>query len=409
MVGPNASGKSNFADAIHFLGEVYEHGLEVGVARKGGYENIAFRRQRRSKSPICFSLSIDGLLDEVSDLYSYKTAGETKSGEDATKVTCTHSFSFSAKGQSIKAPFSVQDETFECFYKEQGKSNKLILRIERGRDKRLSVRKGPNLPKHIQDKIELSLDAINNRRNTFEVPSQLLLISHFFLGGLNPFAELLIRTASRFRVFRLTPEMTRKEGVPTPNAELSFRGENLPALVDWLQDAHQNRWRSIMNTMKDVMPSLKSITVDYSPSKTLQLFFHEEKSGRPWIADDVSDGTIQTLAMLVAIFDPRGSLLLIEEPENSIHPWIIRMLIERLRELSEHRTVFLTSHSRTLIDLLNPSELFIASRSNLETSIYPIAHFDERVQEEWELGKYKLSEALDSGLIPAAVPGGIPE
>ncbi len=35
LIGPNAAGKSNFADSIHFLSEVYSQGLEVAIARKG--------------------------------------------------------------------------------------------------------------------------------------------------------------------------------------------------------------------------------------------------------------------------------------------------------------------------------------------------------------------------------------
>ncbi len=58
LIGPNASGKSNFADAVHFLSEVYKHGLETAIARKGGYENIAFRKQRRTTAPIEFEITI---------------------------------------------------------------------------------------------------------------------------------------------------------------------------------------------------------------------------------------------------------------------------------------------------------------------------------------------------------------
>ncbi|HYW06589.1 MAG TPA: AAA family ATPase, partial [Longimicrobium sp.] len=39
LVGPNAAGKSNFADGIGFLADLYRDGLEIAVARRGGYEN----------------------------------------------------------------------------------------------------------------------------------------------------------------------------------------------------------------------------------------------------------------------------------------------------------------------------------------------------------------------------------
>src|SRR3954451_22715517 len=54
LVGPNAAGKSNFADALDFLGEVYRSNLEGAVAKKGGYENICFRQIKRSTAPIRF-------------------------------------------------------------------------------------------------------------------------------------------------------------------------------------------------------------------------------------------------------------------------------------------------------------------------------------------------------------------
>ena len=48
LIGPNASGKSNFADAVHFLSEIYKHGLEPAIARKGGYENMVVRPKIRT-------------------------------------------------------------------------------------------------------------------------------------------------------------------------------------------------------------------------------------------------------------------------------------------------------------------------------------------------------------------------
>src|SRR6266849_6035281 len=61
LLGPNAAGKSNFCDAIDFLGEMYRWNLELAVARHGGFENICYRHTRRSKSPI--ELLVTATLD----------------------------------------------------------------------------------------------------------------------------------------------------------------------------------------------------------------------------------------------------------------------------------------------------------------------------------------------------------
>ena len=41
IVGTNNAGKTNLLDAVHFLGEVHRHGIDIAVSRKGGFENIA--------------------------------------------------------------------------------------------------------------------------------------------------------------------------------------------------------------------------------------------------------------------------------------------------------------------------------------------------------------------------------
>ena len=57
VVGAERSGKTNLADAIEFLADVYRHGLELAIARKGGYENIIHRKTRRSKRGLGFSVT----------------------------------------------------------------------------------------------------------------------------------------------------------------------------------------------------------------------------------------------------------------------------------------------------------------------------------------------------------------
>ena len=159
--------------------------------------------------------------------------------------------------------------------------------------------------------------------------------------------------------------------------------------------------------MQDILQGLNQISLQYLHTKTLGLFFEEEGFGRSWNVDEVSDGTIQALAILVAAADPRTSLLLIEEPENSVHPWIIRKLVERLKEVSKTANVVVTSQSPVLVDSLSPREVWIVARQNGETQIRQLTDLDPSIEEQWEAGKYRLSDFLDSGLVPQVVPGGV--
>src|ERR1051326_80247 len=106
LIGANAAGKSNLAECFDFVSEVYRHGLEVAVARKGGYENIAHRKASRSKASVSIQLiaeyspSKDWLPRDLASHLVKRT------------IRVEHSFSFFAKGASIRAEFEVERELF---------------------------------------------------------------------------------------------------------------------------------------------------------------------------------------------------------------------------------------------------------------------------------------------------------
>jgi predicted ATPase len=152
------------------------------------------------------------------------------------------------------------------------------------------------------------------------------------------------------------------------------------------------------------MPTLEELETQYTHRKTLGLLISEEGFGRPWATEDISDGTIQFIALLAATFDPRSSVVMIEEPENSIHPWAIRKFIEAARESSKLKQVFLTTHSPILIDQLTPNELWVVRRPETETLVDPVLTLDPHLESAWGEGNFTLSEYLDSGIISEAIP-----
>jgi len=152
------------------------------------------------------------------------------------------------------------------------------------------------------------------------------------------------------------------------------------------------------------MPSLEAIETDFTHTKTLGLFLREAGFKRPWSSEDISDGTIQAIALLAATFDPRIKILVIEEPENSVHPWAIRTFVEAFRLASEHKQIILTTHSPILIDQIRPEELWVVRRPGAETLIDPVLSLDPSLKDAWGQGKFTLSEYLDSGALPEAVP-----
>lgn len=106
----------------------------------------------------------------------------------------------------------------------------------------------------------------------------------------------------------------------------------------------------------------------------------------------------------MAAFDPRTPLVVIEEPENSVHPWALRNLVEAFRTASKQKQILLTTHSPILIDQLKPEEVWVVRKPGTETKINPLLSLDPSLKESWGQGKFTLSEYLDSGAVPETVP-----
>ena len=83
------------------------------------------------------------------------------------------------------------------------------------------------------------------------------------------------------------------------------------------------------------------------------------RKGAPLIIDarGMSDGTLRLLAIITALLTrPEGSLLVIEEVDNGLHPSRSELLLRTLRELGEKRRidVVVTTHNPALLDALGP-------------------------------------------------------
>lgn len=390
LVGPNGSGKTNFALAMKFLSEVHRHGLETAISRAGGFENIAYRKGKRTTAPIEFEVEMRFDLEQMRKDGTFGWLSQSFVRQVGSIVTCHH-FACKACGGGIRADFVVEHETIRVESSRPRKGVGFIGTITRNRDGAIEV-KTKGEPKGLR----------NMFRQEAKVGRQDLLISR----NRDLFTSTLSVFLADLGVFHFSSGDIRKSGVPTPNPAFAMSGDNLPTMVDWLQKKQPKAWRGVLDAMQDVAPGLEEITVYPLASKTYGLLFKEEGVKLPWRIDEVSDGTIHALSMLVAAADPRISALVIEEPESSLHPWIIHELAKKLRELSEEKSIFLTTQSLVVIESLRPSEVWIVSRRKGKTEIRRLTELDSRIEQDWSKGKYGLSEFLDSGLIPRAVPGG---
>jgi len=177
-------------------------------------------------------------------------------------------------------------------------------------------------------------------------------------------------------------------GLPVaPDSKRRFRMESngfgLALCLDEILSFDRDRFVQLERRFTKVFPHIKSIKliqemsyrapVDDPERITMLnradgkgLYFEIKESGQLVPASQASDGTLLVLAYLSILYLPKPPrLLLVEEPENGIHPKRLRDILEILRNLvheQSHTQVVLTTHSPYGLDLFKPEEVTLCTK-----------------------------------------------
>ncbi|OMC41409.1 ATP-binding protein [Mycobacterium sp. GA-1841] len=93
---------------------------------------------------------------------------------------------------------------------------------------------------------------------------------------------------------------------------------------------------------------------------------------RPLRAAELSDGTLRFLLWAAALTSPRPpSLMVLNEPETSLHPDLVGPLASLIRTAAEQTQVVVVTHSRALLDFLETTPAADEERgSAIEVALY---------------------------------------
>ncbi|MCB9742088.1 MAG: AAA family ATPase [Alphaproteobacteria bacterium] len=187
-------------------------------------------------------------------------------------------------------------------------------------------------------------------------------------GELEPLNEGL----ASIQCYRLDPSILRKPSDPAKDARvpaLGERGEGLATVLSVLSGADWRRRQAIEEQLTKRVPTLDRFSVLPTPNGQHRLVFLLKGRSEPLEASQVSDGALLFLAFLTILYHPSPpAVLLVEEPENGVHPGRLRFILRMLRELTEGShdrpptSVLLTTHSPYLLDEVRPEEAFFCRR-----------------------------------------------
>lgn len=339
LVGRNASGKSNFLDALGFLADVMRYNLNDVVTKRNGWRAIS------SKSPP------PPQIDFEIELRFHSFANELWKAE--------YSFSFAPNEQN---EVKVKYESLSLA--RHSSNDQFGFSIEN--EKIISL----NLPlDHFGSQGENSV--LQNQ--LFTARSRRLLISAI---GTQPIVDAVenFRTS---RIYDISPSEIRKHQPISGSPFLSADGRNLARAIAGLEEIEPETVDRIIAFLQLIVPAIRTLCrVEYGDFETVQ--FELEKSLK-FDASSMSDGTLRILAALVAAYQivlPGGypGFVGIEEPETSLHPAAMHALVDALIEATGRTQIILSTHSTELLDNPNikPGNIRVVEMQDGKTVIAPV-------------------------------------
>ncbi|MBI2236194.1 MAG: AAA family ATPase [Magnetospirillum sp.] len=154
-------------------------------------------------------------------------------------------------------------------------------------------------------------------------------------------------------------------GIPEAGAQerLSRTGDNLVNVIQYLKERYPERLDAIFERLRHRVPQIERVDPNILPSGHLLLMVKDAPFSEGVQARYASDGTMKLLAYLVQLNDPSPPPLIgIEEPENFLHPKLLRELAEECDQVASNTQLIVTTHSPFFINALGPKQVWAMMR-----------------------------------------------
>ena len=291
VVGPNASGKSNFLDLFRFLHDIVSvgRGFEQAVQSRGGVSSLRSLVARRY-SDISISVSI-GLEDRPS-VWQY----ELHFNQD-----------------NLQRPVIRRERVM---FGEQ----ELFLRPDESDN---------SDPERLT---QTYLQQVN-------VNKEFRQVAEFFTS---------------VRYLHIVPQLVREPDRSVGRKDDPYGGDFLEQIARTSDRTQISRLNKIQDALKVAVPQLEALELKRDDASGVPHLRGKYQHWRPqgaWQTEEqFSDGTLRLLGLLWATLDGSGPLLL-EEPELSLHPEVIRYLPQMFARIQRRsgRQIIATTHSPELL------------------------------------------------------------
>jgi len=329
LVGANGSGKSNFVDALRFVSDCLNTSISLALQNRGGINAV---RLHSLGHPTHFGIRLVIELEEHGRAdYSFEIAARPQGR-------------FQVKGERcvVQTALLRQEHRYEV---QDGKFTQEFPGIR---------------PKVETDRLALSVvSAVEEFRPVYD-----------FL------------TSMRF--YALAPDQIRQLQEPDAGEVLNRYGSNAAAVLREIQKRKLDSYERLCHLLSKVVPGTSQAEYLSLGVKETLRFKQDVGDKHPWNfnALNMSDGTLRVLGILLAVYQASTpTFIAIEEPEATIHPAALDVIIDILKDGTARSQILVTTHSPDVLDnrKIQDSELRLVTSQKGRTIIAPLAEVTRKV------------------------------
>lgn len=358
LIGPNGSGKSNLIEAIGLL-KATPRDLIASIREGGGIRDWIWRGDPRASSA-----HIEVILDNSKGSALRYSLGLAERGQ---------LFELIEELLENKEAYSSEEKPY-LYYELMGGNALLNYSDE-------SYKSDETRRPLVLEQIDLQQSILAQRKDPDQYPELT------WLG--ETFDRMRLYRESSFG--RHTPPR-QPQPADLPNDFLLEDGRNLGLVLNRLMREPEIKGQ-ILETMRQLYEGVIDLHISIEGG-TVQVFVQERNILIP--ATRLSDGTLRFLCLLSILCHPNPPpLVCIDEPELGLHPDVLPVLSDLLREASQRCQLIVTTHSDMLVDTLTdtPESVVVCEKHDGKTEMHRL---DKADLTEW-LKRYSLGDLWTRG------------
>lgn len=359
LVGQNGAGKSNIVDAFSFLYQAMTFPLTFVFDSRGGIATVENRGAPSGRpSNLGLRVELENLDGETSRAtYAFALRGRESYGFEVVREQCSV-----MRRDGSHNWFDRSRDAFRCN----------------------------------ADSLQPAL-----KTNALALP---------LVGGDMRFFSVF-RFLTMMRVYRIEPARLREMQDPSIGVQLHSDGRNAANVWREIGARSPDDTEIIRELMKKIVPGAIDIRPKMHGDKwTLELIQKgADATEVAFEARNMSDGTLRAVGLLAAVFQHSSpSVLVIEEPEATLHPGALGAILDLLRHAGRFIQTVVTTHSPDVLDAswIEDRHLRIVNWKAGATRIAPVSEASRIALREHLMGAGELlrSNALTAADFSASDP-----